>query len=414
MKYVIIGASAAGISGVKRIREIDPNAEIILISKDEYIYSRCILHHYISGKRTLDQLNFVSPNFIEEYNINWLKGEEVIKVDSDQKFVVTNSNKKISFDKLLIASGSHVNIPQSLKILKAATNVVGLHNLDDCEKIMYLAKYANNIVIIGAGLIGIDAISGLLNLEDKNLTIIERCSHLLPLQLDTESSSTYENAFAQRGVKQYYNAIIKKIGITKSKHIIEIILSNGELLNCDLLIIASGVRPNVAFLEGSGIEVDYFGLVIDEYGQTSCKDIYGAGDVSGRRPIWSVAVKEGIIAGSNMAGVRKHMTDFFASKSTMNFFDIPTLSLGNTLLGSDEYEIEVEKDQDGNYKKIIHKDGKIYGAILQGDLSYSGVLTQLIALKIDVSRIKKSLFKINYADFFHQTKDFEFDYEEET
>lgn len=411
MKYVIIGASAAGISGAKRIREIDPDAQIILVSKDEHIYSRCILHHYISGERNLEQINFVSPNFMNEYNIKWLKNEDVVKVDPEQKFIFIASGKKISFDKLLIATGSHVNIPPPLKILKTANNVVGLHDLDDCEKIMDLSKTANNIVVIGAGLVGIDAISGLLHLENKSLTLVEMCTHLLPIQLDSEAAFTYEKAFAEKGVKQHYSTSITKIGITKDKNVVEIILKNGELLNCDLVIMAAGVRANVEFLKGSGIEVDHFGLLIDEYGQTSHKDIYGAGDVSGRGPIWSVAVKEGIIAGSNMAGVRKHMTDFFASKSTMNFLGIPTLSLGNTSLNETEYEIEIEKDDNGNYKKIIHKNGKIYGAILQGDLAYAGVLTQLITLKIDVSRVKKSLFKINYSDFFHQTKDLEFDYE---
>lgn len=124
-----------------------------------------------------------------------------------------------------------------------------------------------------------------------------------------------------------------------------------------------------------------------------------------------MAVKEGVIAGSNMAGVNKEMTDFFTSKSTMNFFGIPTMSLGINEPIDYSYLIEVEDDNKGNYKKIIHKDGKIHGAILQGDLSYAGVLTQLIKENIDISQVKKPIFKIDYSDFFNITDNFEFSYE---
>ena len=165
------------------------------------------------------------------------------------------------------------------------------------------------------------------------------------------------------------------------------------------------------FLQDSGIECDKFGLIIDAEGKTNVEGVYGAGDVTGRNPIWPVAVKEGIIAASNMCGVKDEMTDFFASKSTMNFLGIPTMSLGINTPPDDTYEVEIESDDNGNYKKIIHKDGQIHGAIIQGDLSYAGVLTQLIRRKIDVSKLSKPLFKIDYADFFNEDDKFEFYYE---
>ena len=105
------------------------------------------------------------------------------------------------------------------------------------------------------------------------------------------------------------------------------------------------------------------------------------------------------------------MTDFFASKSTMNFLGIPTMSLGINTEPDDTYEVVTYSDDNGNYKKVIHKDGKIYGAIIQGDLSYAGVLTQLVKRKIDISKIKKPLFDIDYSDFFNEKANFEFYYE---
>ena len=410
MKYVVIGASAAGISGAKRLRELDPQAEITLISKDEHIYSRCIMHHYIEGIRDLNRLQFVPSNFIDTYNINWIKGECVTQVDTTAQSVTTDKGTVVNFDKLLIATGSHVFFPP-IPGLKEAKNAIGFHDLDECEAIMEQAKTANHIVVMGAGLVGIDAVSGLLH-YNKPISIVEMRDRMLGLQLDPVAASTYEKAFDKKGVKQFYNLGVKELHLNDQNESTSITLSNDEELPCDLLIVASGVRSNVGFLEGSDIETDRFGLIIDALGQTSNPNVYGAGDVTGRNPIWPVAVKEGIVAASNMTGLAKEMTDFFASKSTMNFLDIPTLSLGLTHPENpDDYIIETEQDDQGNYKKIVHKDGKIYGAILQGNLDYSGVLTQLIRYQIDVSKVKKPLFEIDYSDFFNVTENFEFTYQ---
>ena len=125
-------------------------------------------------------------------------------------------------------------------------------------------------------------------------------------------------------------------------------------------------------------------------------------------------MKEGMIAAANMAGEKAEMTDFFASKSTMRFLDISTMSLGDVNPNLEEDpDIRVETlDQGDVYKKIVHKDGKIIGALLQGDLAYGGVLQQMIARKIDVRKLKKPLFDIDYSDFFHTKENFEFTYDE--
>lgn len=406
MKYVVLGASAAGINGVRQLRALDSNAQITLISKDDKIYSRCILHHYMEGIRDVKKLEFVEDNFIEENKIEWIKGIGAASLNVREKEVVLEDGRKVAFDKLLIATGANTFFPP-IPHLREAKNAIGFRNFDDCEKIMEMSKVCNNIVVMGAGLVGIDVISGLIH-TGKNISLVEMKGHMLSIQLDKKAASAYEEGFKKHGVNQYYEKGIKELIVNENG---EIILTSGEAIPCDLLIVAAGVRSNVAFLEGSGVEVDRFGLVIDELGRTNVEDIYGAGDVTGRNPIWPTAAKEGIIAASNMTGVKAEMTDFFASKSTMNFLEIPTMSLGINEPEDDSYTVVIENDDDGNYKKIIHKDGKIYGAIIQGDLSYSGILTQLIKNNIDVSKIKKSLFKIDYSDFFNMKDNFEFTYD---
>lgn len=405
MRYVVIGASAAGLNGIEEIRRLDKDAEIILISKDDRIYSRCILHHYMQGIRTLEKLNFKDEDFIEKNNIHWIKGLSVTRLYAKEKSLELEDGRVINFDKLLIASGAKPSIPP---MFKEDRNVIGFRNLSDCFEIMERAKIAKNIVVSGAGLVGLDALSGLLHIN-KNLTVLELKDRMLSMQLDKRAASVYEEAFKREGVKQYFGTIASEAVLDEEGNVVKLILSDGSSIPCDLLVITVGVRANVKFLEGSGVEFDRFGLVIDSYGKTNFDYIYGAGDVTGRSPIWPAAVKQGIIAGSNMASVKREMDDFFASKCTMNFLGVPTMSLGIPEALDESYSVEIE-DDGKNYKKIIHKDGVIYGAILQGDLSYSGILTQMIKNKIDTSKVKKPLFKIDYSDFFNIKDNFEFIY----
>lgn len=409
MRYVILGSSAAGVNGAKEIRKLDPNGEIIMISKDETIYSRCILHHYMSRHRTMNRLRFVEGDFFERYRIKWVGGTEAIGLNAEKKEVYLSNGETVGYDKLLIGTGSNSFFPP-IENMNKAKNVLGFRNIDDCIEIMEKIDKVDNIVIMGGGLVGVDALIGLID-SKKNLYLVEMQDRLLSIQLDKRAAKTYEDAFRRRGVNFYFGVGAQKLNLHEEDNIKSLTLSNGEEIPCELLIVTAGVRANIGFLKGSTIEVDKKGLIIDRSGRTNDSDVYGAGDVTGRGPIWPVAVKEGVIAGSNMVGVHREMTDFFTSKSTMNFFGIPTMSLGINEPLDSSYSVEIEEDIKGNCKKVIHKDGKIYGAILQGDLSYAGVLTQLIRENIDISKVKKPIFKIDYSDFFNITDNFEFSYE---
>ena len=409
MKYVVIGASAAGINGIRELRKLDKNSEIVLISKDKDIYSRCILHRYLGGERNLEKLNFAEHNFEELYNVHWIKGMACISVQPQEKKVVLEDGTEVAYDKLLIATGSHTFIPP-IKNLKDAKNVVGFRNIEDIERLKEATKTCKNFFVMGGGLVGLDCISGLLELG-VNVTLVEMANWLLVKQLDKRAAKTYQDAFTAKGVKQYYGVGVSEAVVNEDGNITAMILADGTKIPCDYVVVTAGVRSNVEFLEGSGIETSKFGLVYDETGKTSDDNVYGAGDVSGMSPIWPAAVKEGIIAASNMAGVPRKMTDFFASKSTMNFLGIPSMSLGNVNLEDISYTVEVLETKD-SYKKIVHRNGKIVGAILQGDLAYGGILQQLIVRKIDITKVKKFIFDVDYSDFFHMDENFEFYYED--
>ena len=408
MKYVIIGSSAAGVNAVRELRKYDQEGEIVLVSKDQNIYSRCILHQYLSGERTLERLNFAEPDFAALYRVNWMKGREAVGLRPADHILVLDGNEELSYDRLLVATGSHTFIPP-IKGLAEAENYTGFRNIDDIEVLKEVPKKAGHIVVLGSGLIGIDCATGFLHMGVR-VTLVDFAGWLLNKQLDARAAQTYIDAFREQGVEQYYGVGVDEVRTDGNHQIYEIALSDGTVLPCDYFVVTAGVRSNVEFLQDSGLELSKFGLVYDGHGRTSDPDVFGAGDVSGLSPIWPVAVKEGMVAAANMAGQNRKMTDFFASKSTMSFLGIHTMSIGTVTPPDDSYRVDVY-DKNGVYKKVVSKDGVIVGALLQGDLAYGGVLQQMIARKIDVTRVKKPLFEIDYSDFFHEKANLEFAYE---
>ena len=407
MAYVVVGASAAGINAAKTLREINKDIEIILISKDEHVYSRCILHHFLDGRRNIDDLDFSPAEFFEKYDVKWIKGVEVTAIDTKEKKLKLDNGENLYYEKVLLATGASSFLPP-IENLRTANNVIGLRNLDDAIKIKGIAPKVNNIIILGAGLVGVDAMAGLLDYDAK-VTMIEMGDRILPLQLDHYAANVYIERLKEEGVDFRFNVRAEKVIVDENNNPVAIKLNTGEEVPGELIIACTGVRSNVGFLEGSGIECDKFGLIFNPKGETNVKEVYGAGDISGRNPIWPTAVKEGLIAANNMCDKEIYMEDFFGSKNTMNFCGVATMSLGTVIKPDDTYKEAVEvKGKD--YKKIIHKDGVIYGAIVQGDLSYVGVLTQLIKDKINIDRVKKPIFQIDYSDFFNEKENLEFVY----
>ncbi|KPI57354.1 nitrate reductase [Clostridioides difficile] len=406
MNYVVLGASAAGINAVKTLRELDKDSNIVVISKDENIYSRCMLHHVISEHRTLKQINFVDEDFMEKNNVNWISGKTVKGININKK-VVQTEDINVNYDKLLIATGASSAIPP-IKNLRDGNFVYSVRNIDDIYKIKQKAENSKNVVIIGAGLVGIDALVGLFKYEQLNISVAFMEKYILDRQLDEYTASVYENKFKEKGVKFYPSASIQEIILDNSKNVKGVAFSNGEILNADMVIVATGVKPNADFLDETGIEYDR-GIIIDDMCQTTQKDIYAAGDVVGKNAIWPLAVKQGIVAAYNMAGKDKKIEDEFAFKNSMNFMDIPTISIGMNTPVDDSYKV-LTRHGINDYKKFVFKDNVIYGAVIQGDISYVGVLTYLIKNKVEISDLENRIFDVCYADFFNIKENGEFCY----
>lgn len=404
MKYLIIGASAAGINAAKTLRKLDPESQITMVSIDDRIYSRSMLHLYISFKRDLNSLNFTEKNFFEKYNINWIKGRAATSLDPNKKQVLLDNGETQSYDKLLIATGSSPIIP-NIKNIDKAKNIYVLRDIDDAKKIQDMLLNSESAIILGGGLIGIDIATEIIHTGIK-LSIIEYGNNLLALQLDKRAAKPYQDKIEKAGTKIYTNCLIKELILDEEDKIKSIRLNDGRFVDGDALIVSAGVKPNTDFLKSSGIEMLddnlalNWGIVINDRCESNLKDVYAAGDVcAGKDEIWPIAVQQGITAAYNMAGFEKYLEDIFGFRNSMNFFGLNTISVGDPNIELDGLIAEV-LDDGYNYYKIVHRDGKIISAIFQGTLPYAGIYETMIKKEIDISHLNKDVFEIGYADFF--------------
>lgn len=398
-RYVIIGAGAAGIAAAERIRLCNKDAMIIMMSVDEYSHSRCMLHKFLGGERTEEELSFVEPDFFEKNEIYWGKTQTALGLDTKNKQIRTKNGYQ-PYDKLLIATGAVFGIPP-INNFRTASNVYGFRDLSDAQKIdaAVKAKNAKHVFIVGSGLVGLDVATGLMERGVK-VTIAEMASRVMPLQTDDTAAKAYQERFEAHGARFLLGIGASDSVVNDQNEITAVTLSNGETVECDFVVCAAGVRPNIAWLEGSGLAMER-GITVDEYMRTSAPDVYAAGDVTGLSGIWPNAMDMGRIAASNMCGASVAYTDRYCMKNTSNFFGLQMLTIGDInaqIEGADVYV----KESRSCYKKAIVKDGILKAILIQGDISHTGHWQYLIKSGINISEIlkKKEVFDITYGDFF--------------
>lgn len=405
MIYVILGVGAAGITAAKTIRQNDKDASIIMVSSDRYVHSRCMLHKYISGERDEKTLSFVPENFFEEQNIYWYPEKYAMQIDTDAQEAILDDGVKIHYDKLLIATGADSFIPP-VGAFRTASNVFGLRNLSDAQAIREKGKQARHVLVIGAGLVGLDAAYGFLEVG-KKVTVVEMAERIMPLQLDENAGREYQNLFEKAGCLFLLGKKAEKTILDEQNAVRTVVLDDGTEVTCDLVVVAAGVRPAIACVKGSSIVADRY-IEVDEYMQTSCKNVYAAGDVTGIAGIWPNAMKQGAAAAGNMCGIRQSYLDRYGMKNTINFFGLTTLSLGRGVVNPGD-EVVIREDRK-NYKRAIIRDGKLDSILLQGDISYSGIYQYLIKNGIELEEKKNKIFELSFAEYFGVMDDGQYDF----
>ena len=325
MRYVIAGAGPAGISAAKTLRQLDRDGEIVLVSKDDQVHSRCMLHKYLGGERDAEGISFIPPGFFKQNNITWYPGRAMVRLDCAERRILLDDGTFLPYDRLLLATGAYYLLPP-VPGLKEAENVYGFRDLSDALAIDKAVRPGARAVIIGSGLVGMDAAYALME-RGISPVIVEMAGRILPLQLDAEAASEYQRLFEHHGCSFRLAARASRTRLDSRGNVSALVLEDGEEPACDFIIAAAGVRPEIRFLEHCSVETGR-AVTVDQYLSTSVPGVYGAGDVCGLSGIWPNAMKQGAVAAKNMYGIPTPYEDTYAMKNTMNFFGLEIAMIG--------------------------------------------------------------------------------------
>jgi len=401
----IIGNSVAAIGAIEAIRKVDKNVEITVISKEPYVaYGRPVISDFLKGKAKEEKLiSYRREGFYEKNNVKLVLNEEIKKVDTNARLLSGSSGKEYSYDKLLIATGGVPFVPPIKGVdLK---NVYTFTTLDDAKILLELSKNIKKAVVIGGGLIGLKAAEGL-HAQGVKVSVIELMDRILSLAFDKVSGNIVENRMQDVGIDVFTESNTEEILNDGKGNACGVRLKGGRVIESDIVVVAIGVVPNVAFLKDSGIALNR-GVLVDERMETNVKGVFAAGDVAMAKdffsanqrllPIWPDAYKQGRVAGYNMVGVER-VYEGGLSMNSIELFGVSTISAGIINPNEEGYEILVKADEKRwRYRKIVLKDNVIVGFVFVGEIDRAGIYTGLIKDKTDVSSFKDRLLKSDFG-----------------
>jgi NAD(P)H-nitrite reductase large subunit len=399
-KYVIIGNSAAAIGCVEAIRKLDQQGEIAIITDEPYhTYSRPLISYWLGGKVKDDKIYYRAESFYEDNHVSLLAGKRAVSIDTAKRTVSLEDGGVVPYDKLLIATGSRPFVPPTPG-LDTVEHAYTFMHWDSAKAIKtQIDAGAKQILIIGAGLIGLKAAEALIDMKrDLSVTVVDMATRIMPSVLDDAASDVVKAHIEKQGVIFKLGTVVERYEGGRAY------LKNGEAQDLDLLITAVGVRPNTSLAAEAGAFVD-IGIRTDEHQMTSIPDVYAAGDctqsfdiTSGKEKIMAIlpnAYMQGLIAGYNMAGWQTPYNNALPMNA-IGFFGLHIISAGDSLTtGSNVYVNKTYDDQDNvtDYKKMVFGEGLLSGYILVGDVSRAGIYTSIIAERVPVSKVDFELLK---------------------
>jgi nitrite reductase (NADH) large subunit len=371
--HVIIGASAAGLAAVEAIRSVDGVSEITVLSRENGpLYSRVGLTHFLDGTVKATGMHTHGPEYFDRLRTRLLTGVAALRVDPKARTVALSNRRVLKYDDLLVASGSSAVIPPIPGV--QLRGVYPCITKADAIGINRGLTRACEAAVIGAGLIGIQAADAAAK-RGKRVAVIEQMSHVMPGMADPPAARLFEAVLRDRGhVVRTGRRAMEIVG--KAGRVEGLRLEDGEVLPCQVCILAVGVRPNVEFLEGTKVQRRQ-GILVDGRQRTNVRHIYAAGDVaettdmfSGQRvviAIWPEALNQGRIAGLNMAGVPASYEGSMAMNTT-SVLGIPIASLGLWhVTDAADYRIASHLDETKReYRKLVFQAGRLVGAVLVG------------------------------------------------
>jgi len=407
-RQLIIGNSAAALNAVKAIRENNSTDPITLVSAERhYAYSPVLLPYYVSKKIKRPALFLADERFYQQNGVELILGNPATRVDPQGRQVTLANDDILEYDNLLIATGSS---PKELGIPgEELAGVFTLKTVDDADKLVKAAAAMKDVVILGGGLIGLQAANALYR-EGRNIIIIIGSKQPLSRNVDPSCAENVCQGIRECGMTILFETYAESI--EKAKNKLRVTLSSGRNLQADAVVIGKGVRANMQLVAESEIEVNY-GVLVDETMRTNVSNVFAAGDVAeglnlitGQRQViatWPNACSQGRTAGINMAGGMDKNEGL--SSNICGFLGSAIASVGITNPENGDFEeVVADEPAKGRYRKLVwNKNNELVGAVLMGTVADIGVITTLIRNRVRISREKRDQMvrsTIRYGDWF--------------
>ncbi len=417
--YLIVGNSAGGIGCVEGIRREDREGSIaILADEKHHTYSRPLITHLLEGDVDRRGMDYRPRDFYRKHSVEPFLGFKAGSLDLDRRSVRIegekgNGSRNLRFDKLLLATGGSSFIPP---MEGADLDGVGtMITLDQSLEVKRRLGRVKNAVVLGAGLIGTKTAEALSKVVDR-VTVVELADRVLSLVSDETSSRLAADAFRKKGVEILLgNSIMEIRGKGKGKgkgrgKVEEVLLLDGTVIPCDLLVVAVGVRPRTELAEGTDIGVDTTrtggGFLVEDNMATNIEGVYACGDASHAHdfvtgahhllPLWPNAYIGGRIAGLNMAGVPSRHR-WATNMNSVDFFGFPMVSAGFLKRPNRKGFTEIIRDEEGKYARLVLKDDVIKGMVMAGHVARAGIYLGLMRNKVKTTSFSEHLLAHDFG-----------------
>ena len=392
-QYVVIGNGVAAVGCIEGIRKEDAAGKIIVISKEPHpVYCRPLISYYLEGKTNLERMAYRDKNFYERMECEVLYGKKAVQIDPSTKQIALNDDTVIPYDKLCIPTGSSPFVPPFTG-LESVEQKHSFMTIDDMLELEASINENSDVLIVGAGLIGLKCAEGLKD-RVSSITICDLADRVLSSILDADCAAIMQKHLEQNGI----NFMLNDSAISFDKN--TAFMKSGKTVRFDVLVLAVGVRANTSLIKGIGGEVNR-GILISNKMETSIPDIYAAGDCTEGEDIsfhdkrvlaiLPNAYMQGNCAGINMAG-GSSVFDKGIPMNSIGFFGLHAMTAGSYYTAEQGCELYEEKSE-GTLKRLFTSGDYLTGFILIGATERAGIYTSLIRERIPLSSIDFEMLK---------------------
>ncbi|MEN3977068.1 nitrite reductase large subunit NirB [Emcibacter sp. SYSU 3D8] len=390
---VVIGNGMAGMRAVEELlkHESGTRYNITVFGAEPHVnYNRIMLSSVLAGDKTVDEIVINSREWYDANGINLFTGDAVTAIDREARMVTTASGRAMPYDKLLIATGSRPLAPPIPGL--DLPGVCAFRDIADVDKMLEAARTHQRAVVIGGGLLGLEAAWGLKQ-RGMSVALVHLMPTLMERQLDVAAGQLLQRDLDRRGIAFFTDGQTEEI--TGAERAEGVQLADGRYIPADLVVLAIGIRPNIDLARAAGLEVNR-GIVVTDDMRTSDPDIFAVGECVEHRgqvfglvaPIWDQAK----VCGARLSGDETPEFAAQALSTSLKITGVDVFSAG-ALMAADEAddEITLRDDAKGLYKKIVLRDGKLVGAVLYGEVADGQWYLQLMRDQQDVSALRERL-----------------------